>query len=176
MSRENQPSSHSSLLNEASTQKDVLPRKAVTVELTAASNAAPDPRLSDAARLILVDFGIRTGSVSLAIVDDPTIHELNRRYLHHDYPTDVLSFVYQQQSNHLEGEVIVSADTAARVATRYGWSLCDELLLYIIHGTLHLVGLDDQNDQDRAKMRQWESKYLRHFGLAPQRIDDADQS
>ena len=58
--------------------------------------------------------------VSIAVVDDPTIHELNRRFLQHDYPTDVLSFVLEQQDGRLEGEVIVSTDTAVAQAGEYG--------------------------------------------------------
>ncbi|MEE3372536.1 MAG: rRNA maturation RNase YbeY [Planctomycetota bacterium] len=162
--------------NLASPQEHVTACEALTVELTATLNTTPDHRLSEAARLIMADFEIRAGTVSLAIVDDDTIHELNRRYLGHDYSTDVLSFVYQQESNRIDGEVIASAETAARVAAQYGGSLCDELLLYIIHGTLHLVGLDDQNEEDRATMRQYESKYLSHFELDTQRIEIADQS
>ena len=161
---------------QASSQEHVTASEALTVELTDASTTTPDHRLSEAARLIMADFEIQAGSVSLAIVDDTTIHELNRRYLGHDYPTDVLSFVYQQQSNQFDGEVIASAETAARIAAQNGGSLCDELLLYIIHGILHLVGLDDQNEADRTTMRQYESKYLRHFGLDVQPIDDTDQS
>ena len=161
---------------QAPSQEHVTASEALTVELTDASTTTPDHRLPEAARLIMADFEIRAGSVSLAIVDDTTIHELNRRYLGHDYPTDVLSFVYQQQSNQFDGEVIASAETAARIAAQNGGSRCDELLLYIIHGILHLVGLDDQNEEDRTTMRQYESKYLRHFGLDVQPIDDTDQS
>ena len=161
---------------QASSQEHVTAGEALTVELTDASTTTPDHRLSEAARLIMADFEIRAGSVSLAIVDDTTIHELNRRYLGHDYPTDVLSFVYQQQSNQFDGEVIASAETAARLAAQNGGSFCDELLLYVIHGILHLVGLDDQNEEDRTTMRQYERKYLRHFGLDVQPVDDTDQS
>ncbi|MBB75181.1 MAG: rRNA maturation RNase YbeY [Planctomycetaceae bacterium] len=162
--------------NQTSPQEHVTACETLTVELTAEPNTTPDHRLAEAARLIMADFEIRAGSVSLAIVDDATIHELNRRYLDHDYSTDVLSFVYQEEPNRIDGEVIASTETAARVAAQYGGSLCDELLLYIIHGALHLVGLDDQNEEDRATMRQYETKYLRHFELDTQRIEIIDHS
>ena len=126
-----------------------------------------ESRLLAAARLILQEAGLREASVSLAVVDDPTMHELNRRYLQHDYSTDVLSFVLDSGSGRLDGEVIVSADTAAAASTQYGWTVADELLLYVIHGTLHLVGYDDQTPADQAAMRDRERLYLARFQLTP---------
>ena len=102
---------------------------------------------------ILGEAGVRQGSVSVAVVNDPTIHELNRRYLEHDYPTDVLSFLLERDGASLDGEVVVSADTARRTAERLGWPAEHELLLYIVHGTLHLVGYDDLDPQSKAGMR-----------------------
>jgi probable rRNA maturation factor len=122
-------------------------------------------RLRSAIAMILSDSGRETATISLAIVDDPTIHELNRRFLKHDYPTDVLSFVLEDDGQRLDGEIIVSADYAARSAPDYGWSAEDELLLYVIHGTLHLVGFDDLDDEPRAEMRKRERHYLGQMGV-----------
>jgi probable rRNA maturation factor len=122
-------------------------------------------RLVRAAQMILQDHGPATCRVSIAVVDDPTIHTLNRQYLHHDYATDVLSFVLEWTSELLEGEVIVSADTALAQAGPYGWLPADELLLYVVHGTLHLVGFDDQTEAQRQDMRTAEGTYLTQFGL-----------
>src|SRR5687767_9801509 len=124
-------------------------------------------RLKKAVRLILDDAGIERGEISIAIVDDSRIHALNRQYLQHDYPTDVLSFVleHDKESKSLDGEIIVSADYAAREAPRYGWNADDELLLYVIHGCLHLVGHDDQTPDGQAAMRAAEAKHLAQFGL-----------
>jgi probable rRNA maturation factor len=124
-------------------------------------------RLKKAVRLILKDAGIERGEISIAIVDDARMHALNRQYLQHDYPTDVLSFVLEldEIEKSIDGEVIASADYAAREAPRYGWTADDELLLYIIHGCLHLVGHDDLTDEGRAEMRTAEAKYLDQFGL-----------
>lgn len=109
---------------------------------------------------ILSDHGIQRGELSLAIIDDQTMHTLNREHLQHDYPTDVLSFLLERTDDALDGEVIVSCETAARMAPDFGWSAQDELLLYFVHGCLHLVGYDDHSDEDRTAMRQQEAKYL----------------
>jgi probable rRNA maturation factor len=130
--------------------------------------AVDEGRIAEAAQRILAEAGVSSASLSVAIVDDPQIHELNRRHLSHDYPTDVLSFVLEQDDASLEGEVIVSADTAAAQGGRYGWKAEDELLLYVIHGLLHLVGHDDATPQARAIMRSAERRHLAAFGLAPQ--------
>lgn len=124
-------------------------------------------RLRRAVKAILTDAGISKGEVSIAIVDDAKMHELNRRYLDHDYPTDVLSFVLEEGEGRLDGQIVVSADYAAREAARYGWNADDELLLYTIHGALHLVGYDDLNPSGKQEMRQQELKYLAQFGLTP---------
>ena len=125
-------------------------------------------RLRRAVKAVLADAGITGGEVSIAVVDDVRMHELNRRYLDHDYPTDVLSFVLARDGEDLDGQIVVSFDYAAREAARYGWNADDELLLYAIHGALHLVGHDDLNPEAKREMRQAERKYLAMFDLAPQ--------
>jgi probable rRNA maturation factor len=116
--------------------------------------------LRRAVRAVLKDEGIADAEISLAVVDDPTIRELHRRYLGHDEPTDVISFVLERSEGRLEGEVIVSADTGLSAAARYGSTPADELLLYVIHGTLHLVGYRDDTRQRRAKMDARQRIYL----------------
>jgi len=113
-----------------------------------------------AVRMILKDAGIGDAEISLAIVDDPTIQEVHRRHMGMDDPTDVISFVLDRDGQRLEGEVVASADTAQSRCSQYGLSPADELLLYVIHGTLHLVGYDDCNRRARATMRAKERYYL----------------
>lgn len=124
-----------------------------------------EKRLVQAARMILEEEGVKKATISLAIVDDPTIHDLNRRFLKHDYPTDVLSFVLDDSKGRLDAEVIASADTAALMAEDYGWSAAEELLLYIVHGMLHLVDYDDKLPTQRRAMRAREKYYLEKFGV-----------
>ena len=130
-------------------------------------------RLIAAAREVLLGEGVRQGELSLAVVSDDEIQVLNRQFLEHDYATDVLSFLLDASEGQLDGEVIVSADTAARAAQEFGWNFEDELLLYVIHGTLHLAGYDDQTPEDQKTMRERERHYLMQYGLVP-RYDDAE--
>jgi len=132
-----------------------------------------EARLRAAIELVLRQANFVQAEISVAIVDDPSMHELNRRYLNHDEPTDVLSFVLEAGSGALEGEIIVSADTAASTAVQFGWAAEDELLLYVIHGALHLVGYDDLDPAAKSEMRRQERACLAHFGLTPRYAEDA---
>jgi probable rRNA maturation factor len=120
-------------------------------------------RLASAVRVALDD--LPAARISLAVVDDPRIHELNRQFLAHDYPTDVLSFLLEQSEDCLEGEVIVSAERAQAECGRYGWSPTEELLLYVIHGALHLAGYDDLLPGPRRRMRAQEKACLTRLGV-----------
>lgn len=127
-------------------------------------HAVDERRLVGAAIAVLRDSDFSSANISLAVIDDETMHELNRRHLDHDYPTDVLSFVLEDDGDHLEGEVILSADTAASVANELAHSPAHEQLLYVIHGMLHLVGFDDHSEVDAEEMRAAEERYLQEFG------------
>jgi probable rRNA maturation factor len=108
--------------------------------------------------------------LSVALVDDPTIHELNRTYRHKDKPTDVLAFPLQEggstpkplghdggrapkpPGSWLLGDVIVSIETARRQATRHRRPLLAELTMLLAHGLLHLLGHDHQTDAEEREM------------------------
>ncbi|GIW95613.1 MAG: hypothetical protein KatS3mg110_3654 [Pirellulaceae bacterium] len=111
---------------------------------------------------IMADAGVQYGELSLAVVDDAQMYQLNSRYLEHNYTTDVLSFRLDegQHPGWLDGEVIACGDTARREAERIGWGVADELLLYFIHGCLHLVGYEDADPAQRRRMRRAECYYL----------------
>ena len=128
-------------------------------------------QLREGIKRVLTGEGIEKALISIAVVDDETMHRLNLQYLQHDYPTDVLSFVLEDDARRFEGEIIISADYAAREAQTFGWSAQDEMLLYAIHGTLHLAGYDDLEPELKSEMRSKEREYLATFGLSP-RYDD----
>ena len=135
-----------------------------------------EDRIREICTAILKDHDWSHGEISIAVVDDPTIHELNRQYLDHDYGTDVLSFVLEknEQQRLLVGEVIISADTAQTSGDEVGVDVVDELLLYLIHGMLHLVGFDDKDPAKREAMREAEQDYTSRFGISYSCPDDQD--
>jgi rRNA maturation RNase YbeY len=121
-------------------------------------------RMEHAARWVLQRFQKRSLTASISIVDDATIQGLNARHLQHDWPTDVISFAFES-GERVNGEVIASWDTAQRLSQAAGWSAHDELILYVLHGLLHLIGLDDQQPEEQDKMRQAEAEYVRVAGF-----------
>lgn len=118
-----------------------------------------------AIRRALAQGGVTRASVSVAIVDDRAIHELNRKFLNHDEPTDVLSFVLEKSADGLDGEIIASAETAIRQAPRFLLNPPEELVLYLVHGALHLSGYDDHTSLQCKEMRRMESIVLAEFGI-----------
>ncbi len=122
--------------------------------------------------------------ITIVLVDDAEIHRLNREFLNHDWPTDVITFFDESpekpsdfdairgQGQTISGELAVSVETAEREATRHGWGMNDELLLYSVHGWLHLCGYDDLTDDERPHMRRREREVLGLFGLSPANLED----
>ncbi|MCA9079159.1 MAG: rRNA maturation RNase YbeY [Planctomycetaceae bacterium] len=123
--------------------------------------------------------GVFAANLSVAIVDDELIHAVNRDHLEHDYPTDVISFLYDEAQTQppssefrgsgksLDGELVISAETAIRESDCFGWNAEDELTLYLVHGLLHLCGYDDLSESEQAVMRRRERAILQIWGLEP---------
>ncbi|HEX3997645.1 MAG TPA: rRNA maturation RNase YbeY [Pirellulales bacterium] len=121
-------------------------------------------RMRAAVAALLEEEGLESAAINIALVDDRAIHDLNRRFLDHDEATDVLSFLLDDSAG-LEGDVVASAETALRSAARFGWPADDELLLYVVHGTLHLIGYDDRDAAAQGEMRSREKHYLAALGI-----------
>ena len=138
----------------------------ITVEIANEQSLVPldEQRIRDTVHMILEDASVAEAQISLAVVDDLTIRKLHRKYLDVDEPTDVLSFVLDRSECSLEGEVIVSAQTARAAAPQFGWPAEVELLLYVIHGVLHLLGYDDTTAEQRSEMRRQERALLARVG------------
>jgi probable rRNA maturation factor len=123
-------------------------------------------RMREVARTVLNGEGFSDAEVSLAFVDNPTIHRLNKLYLQHDEPTDVLSFpLSEPNARKLSGELVLGLEVAKAQAEERGHDVQAELALYVIHGLLHLCGHDDKTEKEAALMRERERHYLKELGL-----------
>jgi probable rRNA maturation factor len=124
-------------------------------------------RLARLAERALGRLGLEEGQLSVVIVSDRRMAELNRTYRRVDGPTDVLAFAQQEGEGegfnvHVLGDVVISAESAARQAPRYRRSLEGEMDLLLVHGILHLAGFDHVDSvAEEKKMKAWKTKILR---------------
>lgn len=123
------------------------------------------PRLRETAQAVLAGEGVPEAKISLAFVDNPTIHRLNKQFLDHDEPTDVLSFPMSGAgAKCLEGELVIGVEVALDQARERGHDVMAELALYVVHGLLHLCGHDDHDAKSRKVMRAQERRWLQQAG------------
>lgn len=124
---------------------------------------------------IRVAEGSEEAEVSLTLVDDSRIHELNREYRGVDRPTDVLSFALQEEAedepeimdfeDEILGDIIISVERARVQAEEYGHSFERELVYLAVHGTLHLLGYNHEVEEDKVEMRRQEETVMNQIGL-----------
>ncbi|OGX40717.1 MAG: rRNA maturation RNase YbeY [Omnitrophica WOR_2 bacterium RIFCSPLOWO2_12_FULL_50_9] len=116
---------------------------------------------------------VRRAELGVVFVSSQKIKALNKKFLHRDYATDVLAFDLREggisrdskaRRGELMGDIVISADTAAYNAGIYRTSLEKEIILYVIHGILHLLGYDDHRPQDIQRMRKKEQEILIYLG------------
>ena len=110
----------------------------------------------------IADF-LGAGDVELVFVNNDEMRKINREQRGIDKATDVLSFPYEQVSGGLMGSVVISTDTASRVASELGHSIECEIALLFLHGVLHILGYD--HEIDGGQMREKEKEVIEHFSL-----------
>ena len=110
-------------------------------------------------RAVAATYGKRVGEIAYVFCDDEKILEVNRQYLQHDYFTDIITFDYCE-GDLLSGDLFISLDTVRSNAELFGKTYEDELHRVIIHGILHLVGINDKGPGEREIMEAAEDKAL----------------
>ncbi len=107
----------------------------------------------------------RMSSLDVVFLDDKSIKVLNRRHKGYNRPTDVLSFRFDDEGllKDFTGEVIISVDRAFENSKIFGTGFDEELILYVVHGLLHLFGYDDISPKDRVMMRRKEKEILEYL-------------
>ena len=110
-------------------------------------------------RAVAKSYGRRVGEVGYMFVNDDKILEVNREYLGHDYYTDVITFDYDEDDV-VSDDVVISLDTVASNAHLFNKTYEEELYRVIIHGILHLCGINDKGPGEREQMEAAENKAL----------------
>lgn len=108
---------------------------------------------------VAADYGKKVGEIGYLFVGDEKILEVNREYLGHDYYTDIITFDYDE-GNIINGDLVISLDTVASNAEMLGKNYDEELHRVIIHGILHLCGINDKGPGEREIMEAAENKAL----------------
>jgi len=110
-------------------------------------------------RRVAAAYGKRVGEVGYLFCDDEHILEVNREYLGHDYYTDIITFDYDEGDT-LNGDIVISLDTVRTNAEKFYKAYDDELHRVIIHGILHLCGINDKGPGEREIMEAAEDRAL----------------
>ena len=121
-------------------------------------------------RAVAATYGKRVGEIAYIFCSDQKILEVNREYLQHDYYTDIITFDYCD-GNVLAGDLFISLDTVRTNSEQFGTPYAEELYRVIIHGILHLCGINDKGPGEREIMEDAENKAL---ALLPEYVHPAE--
>lgn len=108
---------------------------------------------------VAASYGRKVGDIGYLFCDDEKILEVNREYLHHDYYTDIITFDYDEDDI-ISGDLVISLDTVRSNAELFNKTYEEELYRVIIHGILHLCGINDKGPGEREIMEAAENKAL----------------
>ena len=109
------------------------------------------------------ELNFKLESLNINFVDADYMLQINKEYLRHNYHTDIITFNYSGSNDNLEGEIFISIHEAIVNALKYNVHLGSEIVRLVIHGVLHLVGLDDKNATDKRTMKKEENKLTKIF-------------
>ena len=135
-------------------------RVVVEVSSTVRRLAISEARAKQLVEASLAEMKIRDAMVSVAFVGRTAMSRLNRHYLRHSGPTDVISFGMGREARGMPavGDIYICPEIAARNARREGVSQADELARLVVHGTLHVAGLDHPDDESRVESPMWQKQ------------------
>ncbi|MEJ2011972.1 MAG: rRNA maturation RNase YbeY [Anaerolineales bacterium] len=144
----------------------------IEVHAEKSSRTSLDEDLATAARAVLELESAAPGSLSIVLTSEKALQDANRKYAGVDQPTDVLSFSDSESLPGEEGvyygDILISVQAAEKQALHGGHSTLDELRLLTIHGTLHLLGHDHAQPEEKKRMWSLQAKALREIGVDPE--------
>lgn len=104
--------------------------------------------------------GVKVGALNYIFCSDSYLLAMNRRYLNHDTFTDIITFPMTDTPKDISGDIFISFERVRENAREYGVAVSDELARVMVHGMLHLLGLDDKTATQKKRMRSMENQYL----------------
>jgi rRNA maturation RNase YbeY len=113
---------------------------------------------------LIASEGKLSGSINIIFCSDEYLEKINREYLNHNFPTDIITFNYND-NNLISGDLFIGVNQVKLNAAEYLQNFKTELCRVIFHGVLHLCGYNDKNKTERKIMTEMEDKYLREFKL-----------
>ena len=113
-------------------------------------------------KAVAASYGRKVGEIGYLFVDDEKILEVNNEYLGHNYYTDIITFDYDE-GDVINGDMVISLDNVRTNAEQFGKEYDEELYRVIIHGILHLCGIDDKGPGEREIMEAAENKALEMY-------------
>ena len=116
-------------------------------------------KVAEWVRQVAATYQRHVGDINFIFVDDEEILRVNREFIGHDYYTDHIGFDYSQGST-ISGDIYIGVDTVRTNSEQIGCDYNEELYRVIIHGVLHLCGINDKTPQERAQMQEAEDKAL----------------
>ncbi|MCD7974082.1 MAG: rRNA maturation RNase YbeY [Candidatus Azobacteroides sp.] len=119
----------------------------------------PKRKTTEWIRKVAGQQGKKTGDISYIFCSDKYILEINKQYLNHDYYTDIITFDYSEDKV-ISGDIFISLDTVKTNAEKYQATYEEEFYRVIIHGILHLCGINDKTPEEEKRMREEENKAL----------------
>ncbi|HEX6560049.1 MAG TPA: rRNA maturation RNase YbeY [Longimicrobiales bacterium] len=132
---------------------------AIAVEVSQIDTDAPRSTLALLKRAVeaaLKHETVADASISVTLLNDARIRQMNRKYLEHDYVTDVIAFPLYEPGESPVGDVYIGYEQAERQALDADLDLTDELARLAIHGTLHVLGYDHAEDESRTQSEMWQ--------------------
>lgn len=99
-------------------------------------------------------------SLQYNFVSPEEINTINKKFLKHDFTTDIITFNYSGKNDILEGEIFISMEDARQNSKKFKVSLDNEIMRLVVHGILHLIGYDDKSSVDKKKMKKEENRLV----------------
>lgn len=112
-----------------------------------------------------LEFKLSVSFLSICFISSQELRSINKKYLKHDFNTDIITFNYSRKVNEIDGEILISFEEARLNAKKYKTRYNKEISRLVVHGILHLLNFDDNNKKRKAIMKQMENKLINRYNF-----------